>query len=179
MKLGQRIQDHIMWRLGRSRLPRLIQDLIALQPTVLGDPSRLVIDKTAQVHKVHFNVVSGTIRVDAYASIAQGASVLTGSHDVTKLGADRQTAYPTEGRDVVIQEGAWIASNATVLGPCIVGEHAVVAAGSLVRHDVPPYAIVAGVPAEVVGDVRDHSRGQERGYGRNTTEGFGTASCDS
>jgi acetyltransferase-like isoleucine patch superfamily enzyme len=44
-----------------------------------------------------------------------------------------------------------------VLGPCRIGDHAVVAAGALVKDDVPPYAIVAGVPARVVGSVRpDH-----------------------
>jgi acetyltransferase-like isoleucine patch superfamily enzyme len=34
-----------------------------------------------------------------------------------------------------------------VLGPCRIGQHAVVAAGSLVIHDVDPYTVVAGQPA--------------------------------
>jgi acetyltransferase-like isoleucine patch superfamily enzyme len=51
---------------------------------------------------------------------------------------------------VVVHRGAWLASEVLVLGPCEIGEHAVVGAGSLVLGDVPPYAIVVGRPAKLV-----------------------------
>jgi acetyltransferase-like isoleucine patch superfamily enzyme len=69
---------------------------------------------------------------------------------VNKFGRERQLAIPRSGRDIVIGEGAWVASNAMVLGPCTIGAHAVVGGGSLVIGDVAPYAIVAGVPAKVL-----------------------------
>lgn len=47
-----------------------------------------------------------------------------------------------------------IGSNATILGGICVGECALVGAGAVVTHDVPDYAIVAGVPARIIGDVR-------------------------
>lgn len=53
-----------------------------------------------------------------------------------------------------IQKYASIGSNATILGGIRIGQHALVGAGAVVTHDVPEYAIVAGVPARVVGDVR-------------------------
>ncbi|HET9256717.1 MAG TPA: hypothetical protein VFO16_16175, partial [Pseudonocardiaceae bacterium] len=71
-------------------------------------------------------------------------------HDITKFGRQRQTTFPRTGRDVVIEEGVWVASHATVLGPVRIGKHAVVAAGSLVLEDVEPYAVVAGRPAKVI-----------------------------
>lgn len=58
--------------------------------------------------------------------------------------------YPREGNYIVIEEGAWIASNVTVLGPCKIGKHSVVAAGAVVKGDVPSYHIVAGIPAKIV-----------------------------
>jgi UDP-2-acetamido-3-amino-2,3-dideoxy-glucuronate N-acetyltransferase len=47
-----------------------------------------------------------------------------------------------------------IGSNATLLCGITVGEHALIGAGAVVTRDVPDYAVVAGVPAKVVGDVR-------------------------
>jgi UDP-2-acetamido-3-amino-2,3-dideoxy-glucuronate N-acetyltransferase len=53
-----------------------------------------------------------------------------------------------------IRRNSSIGSNATVLGGICIGEHALVGAGAVVTHDVADYAIVAGVPARVIGDVR-------------------------
>ena len=53
-----------------------------------------------------------------------------------------------------IRAGASIGSNATIMCGVTVGLGALVGAGAVVTHDVPDHAIVAGVPARVVGDVR-------------------------
>jgi len=58
-----------------------------------------------------------------------------------------EKVYPTQTLPVTIQEGAWIGARATILGGVTIGAHAVVAAGSVVTHDVPPYTVVGGVPA--------------------------------
>ncbi len=52
---------------------------------------------------------------------------------------------------VVVEEGASIGASATVIGGVRIGEWATVAAGSVVTRDVPPHALVAGVPARRVG----------------------------
>jgi UDP-2-acetamido-3-amino-2,3-dideoxy-glucuronate N-acetyltransferase len=49
---------------------------------------------------------------------------------------------------------ASIGSNATILPGVTIGAGALVGAGAVVTRDVPPYAVVAGVPARVVGDAR-------------------------
>jgi acetyltransferase-like isoleucine patch superfamily enzyme len=56
-----------------------------------------------------------------------------------------------------VGRGASIGSNATILPGVTIGECALVGAGAVVTRDVPPYAVVAGVPARVIGDVRDRS----------------------
>jgi acetyltransferase-like isoleucine patch superfamily enzyme len=63
----------------------------------------------------------------------------------------------------VVRKRASIGSNATILAGITIGESALIGAGAVVTHDVPSFAIVAGVPARVIGDVRNHgsqSQGQ-------------------
>lgn len=69
----------------------------------------------------------------------------------------------------LVRRGASIGSNATVLPGRTIGAQALVGAGAVVTRDVPDFAIVAGNPARVIGDVRDreslpaaHTRREER-----------------
>ncbi|HEY9500295.1 MAG TPA: acyltransferase [Pyrinomonadaceae bacterium] len=54
-----------------------------------------------------------------------------------------------------VKKRASLGSNATVIAGVTIGANAMVGAGSVVTKDVPDFAIVAGVPARVVGDVRE------------------------
>lgn len=58
-----------------------------------------------------------------------------------------------------VEPRASIGSNATILCGVTIGKHALVGAGAVVTRDVPDYKIVAGVPAKVIGDVRDREPG--------------------
>jgi acetyltransferase-like isoleucine patch superfamily enzyme len=64
----------------------------------------------------------------------------------------RDAEFHSVGGPIVVGDRAWISFRATVLPGVTVGEGAVVAAGAVVTRDVPAYAIVAGVPARVVGE---------------------------
>lgn len=77
--------------------------------------------------------------------IAQGVSIWTEQHDYNS------PTYASIGGTVVINDYVWIASNATVLPGVEIGRGAVVATCAVVTKDVPPMAIVAGVPAKVIG----------------------------
>ncbi len=56
-----------------------------------------------------------------------------------------------EYRPTVVRRGASIGANATIVCGATLGEYAFVAAGAVVRGDVAPYALVAGVPARRMG----------------------------
>lgn len=53
----------------------------------------------------------------------------------------------------LVKEGASIGANATIVCGHVIGKCAMVAAGAVVTKDVPDHALVAGVPARVVGEV--------------------------
>jgi UDP-2-acetamido-3-amino-2,3-dideoxy-glucuronate N-acetyltransferase len=68
-----------------------------------------------------------------------------------QTGAD-WTVVPTR-----VKAKASIGSNATILCGITIGEGSLVGAGAVVTRDVPDYAIVAGVPAKVIGNIRSKS----------------------
>lgn len=53
----------------------------------------------------------------------------------------------------LIKEGASIGVNATIVCGNVIGKYSMIAAGAVVTKDVPDYALVAGVPAKIIGKV--------------------------
>lgn len=68
-----------------------------------------------------------------------------------------RAAYPVHGKyaKTLIKEGASLGANCTVVCGHTVGRFAMIAAGAVVTHDVPDYALMAGVPARQIGRVNE------------------------
>lgn len=86
--------------------------------------------------------------------------LLGGEHETTRVtcyplkqrlqGITDDSADRTSKGPVTIGNDVWIGTRVVILSGVTVGDGAIIAAGSVVTHDVPPYAIVAGTPAEIV-----------------------------
>ena len=99
------------------------------------------------------------------------AGVLTGAHaiqarripDALRRQADRAAAVPGTPTEhpppstgnIVVGENVWVGARSVLLSGADIGEGAVIGAGTVVDFPVPPFAIVAGNPARVVGDCRE------------------------
>lgn len=102
-----------------------------------------------------------TLRVGRFCSFASGVTILTGcNHRVDwvstypfhLLGAPQASLpYPSRSHgDVVIGHDVWVGTDALILSGVTIGNGAVIGARAVVTHDIPSYAIVAGVPARVI-----------------------------
>ncbi len=85
---------------------------------------------------------------------AVGLTVVTGNH-CRGVGEKKDLATGIDnlvGRDVIVEEDVWIAANVTLLAGAQIGRGSIIGAGSVIRTcKIPPYAIVMGNPAKVVG----------------------------
>jgi len=151
--LRSRISKSLRWRLVRGSFGRLVREAVTHHPYVHGDSRRVSIGQGSVVNDALMNCASGDIRIGPHVFFGHGVTLLAGAHDYSRFGVDRQNAWFKSGRDILICEGVWVATNATIIGPCRVGEHAVVAAGAVVVRDVEPYTVVAGVPAKKVSHI--------------------------
>jgi serine acetyltransferase len=136
----------------KNQLQPFVQEIINTQIRLWGDADRLQIAPTAQLVNTLLNTASGQITIGDYTFTGHNVAILTGSHNYETFMAERLAQFPKSGRDITIGQGVWIGSNAMILGPCQIGDHAVVAAGAVVVAGtiVPRGAIVAGIPAKVI-----------------------------
>ena len=132
--------------------PLIAQKLMAT-PSVFGQPERIKIAPNVCLNNTLFNVSSGDVTIEDDVCFGHNVCILTGTHDIQKKGRARITTYPRTGRDVVVRKGVWLSSNVTILGPCEIGENAVIAAGSLVIGDIKANCVYAGSPAKFIKEI--------------------------
>ena len=115
------------------------------------------------------NVVIGNdVKIQNNVSIYEGVEledgVFCGPSCVFTNDLTPRARYP-KGREnykrTLVKEGASIGANATIVCGHTVGRFAMVAAGAVVTKDVPDYALVAGVPAKVIGRVDERGNIQQ------------------
>ena len=110
---------------------------------------QLIIGDYSRLNGVHI-AVKNSVTIGRNVRIAPYTLIMDCDfHDIEEL--DEQ------GKDapIVIHDNVWIASRSIILKGVTIGRGAVVAAGAVVTEDVPPYTVVAGVPAVVIRRLKD------------------------
>ncbi|AMR27682.1 acetyltransferase [Hymenobacter psoromatis] len=132
-------------------------DVVPFNPFTLGDES--IIESYATVNNGMggvligdrtlvglSNVLIGPLRIGNDVIIAQNVVFSGLNHgylDITQPIRDQ----PCTTAEIIVEDEVWIGANATITAGVRIGRHAVVAGGSVVTKDVPPYTIVGGNPA--------------------------------
>lgn len=97
--------------------------------------------------------------IGSFCSIASGVVFnLAGDHPINRVSSFPFKAKILGGElteavskgDIIVGDDVWIGQNAIILSGVHIGQGAVIAAGAVIASDVPPYAIMGGVPGKVI-----------------------------
>lgn len=139
----------VLWTSERLRASgaRVGSLVVVGHAKIEGDLGKLHIGDESSLGRCEL-AVHDQLRIGRRVVLNDGAIVLTASHALSDPG------WPTKTAPVLIDDYAWIATNAIVLPGSRIGRGAVVGAGAVVRGDVPPGAVVVGNPALPTGRIR-------------------------
>lgn len=151
-----------------ARIVRLFQKIAYSTPYIEGSHGSFSAGRMVGLANTLINLEGGSVRVGDYSIFGHNVMLLTGRHEfhegmrvsqyiqkTNERWPGNGAEVPRQNNDISIGSGSWIASGSIILGGVTIGDAAIVAAGSVVTRDIPDYAIVAGVPARVIGDTRD------------------------
>ena len=120
-----------------------------------GSLSRVYMyDNTNIYHGFRFINVTGKFVMMKNSGAAEGLTVITGNHQRTmgKWFKELSGKHIDDiEKDVIVEEDVWLGANVTLLAGVTVGRGATVGAGSVCVKSIPPYAVVMGNPAKVIG----------------------------
>ena len=111
----------------------------------LRSPYRIVVGAHTNINEKCVLDGRGGLKIGNNVDIALETNIWTEQHDYNS------PTYKSVCKEVVIEDYVWLASRVTVLPGVHIGRGAVVASGAVVTKDVPPLAIVAGIPAKIIG----------------------------
>lgn len=103
-----------------------------------------------------------SLTIGKSAVIGYEAIIWTLNHDYNDIG------FCGKGAPVSIGDYAWICSRSIILPGITIGEGAVVASGAVVTKDVPPYSVVGGIPARIIGE--REKKDYRYGYNNKTSK---------
>ncbi|BDX39588.1 transferase [Tenuifilaceae bacterium CYCD] len=115
----------------------------------------LVIGNNVGIAQNCFIQVRGKVIIEDNVIFGPNVSIFSENHrfDNVDLPVNKQGVTR---KGVKIESGVWIGTRAVILDGVTIGRNSVVAAGSIVNKDVPPFSIVGGVPAKVI-KIREQS----------------------
>ena len=123
---------------------------------IAGDVSKFKIHHTSHLKSDTFIECSGGVKIGRYFHVGRGLTIFSSNHNYKnskKIPYDEVSIL----QPVEIGDFVWCGANVTILPGIEIGEGAIVGAAAVVTKDVPPFAIVGGNPAIIIGQ-RDRAQ---------------------
>jgi acetyltransferase-like isoleucine patch superfamily enzyme len=101
----------------------------------------------------------GGLKIGKHCDISCGAHIIT--HSTVKRCITEGKFNEVEKAETIIEDYVFIGENVTILKGVHVSHHCIIAAGAVVKENtiIPPYSLVAGVPARIVRNIKDEIGG--------------------
>ena len=96
--------------------------------------------------------IYGTCHIGRYVMMGTDVTIITRNHRFDRTDIPMMEQGFEEERPVYIGNDVWIGDRVLILPGVHIGDGSIIAAGAVVTKDVPPYSIVAGVPARKIRD---------------------------
>jgi acetyltransferase-like isoleucine patch superfamily enzyme len=109
----------------------------------------LIVGDNSNIGAYGYIGCAGLIRIGSNVMLSPRVSLYAENHNFDDMSRPMKEQGVTR-EPIVIEDDCWIASHAVVLAGVTIGRGSIVAAGSVVTKDVPPFSIVAGSPARVI-----------------------------
>jgi maltose O-acetyltransferase len=133
---------------------RIGRDTMIWAGNMFNDPDNMSIGDNCIVGPQNVFLSRGGVHIGNNVNLSGFSFFLSQQHDVRDSNLMTTTLAP-----IIVEDDSWIATNATILPGVRIGRGAVVAASAVVTHDVAPFEIVGGNPAQRIG-----TRPPEIGY---------------
>ena len=127
---------------------------IQIQPNSVIVPDNLYMEDNTRLQNLN-NMISnhGKVVIKKYGVVSSGCILVPGAHTPT-VGVPQFLSIlhiNDVEQTITVGEDAWVGAGCILLSHCKIGRGAVVGAGSVVSKDIPPYAVVVGSPAKIIG----------------------------
>lgn len=150
---------------------RISKRTILMGKNYIGRNSRVINSHVGFMSYIGSNTDLSNTFIGKYCSIGSNVKVINGFHPTNSYVSTHPCFYSVNNRNIhsyvkkqkydeyryahgdyycIIGNDVWLGNDVMIMGGVTIGDGAVIASGALVTHDVPPYHIVAGVPAHTI-----------------------------